>query len=830
MRPRFTIAGMMWFSVFVGLLCACGALGHRLVHRELPDQLAASADGRVLVVHLGGGRLGIWDTAAGRMTQMLTAKFSYYLYPLIVSPDGQRVAAADVTSRQCELWVRDGLKFRQQRIPAMALNGPIVATSQDCRLQVTHNQSKGEFGIWSLDDGTRRATCSQHVRTASGDFAVGLDSGSGHLVVSYNNGQVEVFDAASGQLKKTIVTPNRPLAVPQRIDLSLDGRCAAIQAGVSPMGECWASIVDLEMGQEILWDRVEVPTRPVVFSSDSRQVAIMGLTGSIDLFELPNGAPRGPVGGESTIAIAAAGPGRWALLSPSELELRSDGGAASRVALWRDDTLDELCCVACGLLAWLLVTAGIHLRRGRIACSVCGEVRLLARRRPKPVCMVCSQQVSGRRAWVKMLLVIEVVCGLVVIIVAAQDWMTGSPVDWLSPLPLMAIFAAVFLSYVGLYIGWFIWRAHRLQGEAYCLKRATKAAGQSGTVHRNGPIVAWSPAENPWIEQVPQWIAEAGEDFARLTGLDVNRQPPLRLLVFRHWAELDRYVKLYGINAWPLPGIQLPGGKLATSLEGIRANLIEPKRLVHANSAYPFCQQHPSLSRAGWLMLGYLLVQDSWGDTRLLRKMRLALAADPHAGSDMFDSKILRCIMRSRRWYRTQDYARLMGLLLRRISMTSYLAGPPDDAQRRAVFRALLGDLASKTDWPQAAQRHYHKTPQELIDAWRDWILGQTPGEYPTPQPWQLEIIQKELLPIAHDHQQPLIARLRVLRGLADAGFTIVGRNLIELMSDSDPLVRADAVEALKMISGHDHGGELRAWRTWCDSLPATETLATNDA
>lgn len=832
MRPRFTVAGMLWFSLLVGLLCAAGSLGYRLSHLNFPDQLAASADGRVLVVGGANDRLDVWDSDAGRTVQTIPVEGPHGVSDQpIVSRDGRRLTFRPLFGDQ-ELWIREGEQFRRRPLPNAFSNKPLLAVSENCLWAVVRSAPPAEVDVFSLDDGTKLATCVGAVQTVSANIAVGVNRRTGRAFVAHDNGQLEVFNARSGKPVKTVATSQQSV-VPAKVEISPDGRWAVLTALAAPSGEGRASIIDLEAGAEIRSEPIPSAYRAAAFAPDSRSVAIITRSGAM-LYGLPGAEPLGTLGDADTWAVAAAGPDRWVLLSPRRLEL-FDPAAGTTTVLWRDRTLDEIVWVFLGLVVWLVVTAIVGFRRGRVACSVCGEVRLMARRKPQPICTVCYQQAKGRTGW-RFLLVMLGLAMASTAGVAAIDWNSKPQPRGLSPfMPLIYVIAAT-LIYFGLFIAWFLWRLRRLRGERYDLRRAAKAAGSLGMVRRKGAVVAWSPGENECLEHSARWIAEAGEGFARLTGLEVDRQPAMRLLVFRQWKELDRYLKLYGINCWPLPGAYLAADKLAISLEGIRWSLSEPQRFITRIAGHFFCRQHKQLANAGWLDIGFLLAQNAWDDGLLTRRVRLLLAASPQAGSDVFDFGALLRILRRRLWYRTADYARLIGLLFERASMTSYLAGPAGDELRRGTFRALLGDLAAGTDWPQAIQRHYNATPEQLIEAWRQTVLAQAPGEHPTPEPWQLEIIVGELLPVAHDRRQPKIARLRAIRALGGCGFTTAGPDLVELATDPDPLVRADVLESLKMISGHDHGADLKAWRAWCEEERHTprdpegaESLATGN-
>jgi hypothetical protein len=845
MRFRFTIAGMLWFSVLIGLLCTLGTLGYKLSHPRFTDRLAASADGRLLVVSRNGvsrngidplaGRdseLNVWDTASGRLLQNIATASGNYMTALAMSPDGRRIAIRDVLVQRTELWVREGSEFRPKKIPTASIDGTPVAISQDARWQVTYNALKKEFGIWSLDDGTKRATCAEATKTTNRSSVVGLDQGSGRLVVGYDDGHVDVFDAASGRLQKTIVTGHPPGSPLGEVVLSPDGRWAAFSVWDlitnPPAEKSWVSVIDLDNGNEVLRDDAGDSPQPAAFSRDSRIVAVVeDSSRPLHFYELPSGAPRGDLadsGSPFVADVASLGPDRWALTTSAGVELWRTGALQPDAVLGDASAGDELGWATLGLAAWIVISAVIHLRRSRIACSVCGQVRMLARRKPQPICTVCAQQIKRTPAWLRVLAAIGVFTGLFAIGFPIRDWVFNRPIDWLSPfVPVAAVSVAVAL-YLLLFIAWYLWRVRRLKSVRYDLKRARRAAGNKGVLRRDGSLAVWSAADSDWHQQAHQWMSKDAEDFSQLTGLEADCQRPSRLLVFEDWGQFDRYLKLYGLNCWPWSSIELPGDKVAMSIEGVRGTLVEPRRWLQGISSNWFRAQYPALRAASWLVLGYLPVQDEWSEMRLLRKLRLRLASEPAAGDHMFDASVLLQMMRRRRWYATDDYMRLIWLLLERVSFTSYLAGTRQDLARRSLLREAIGELAGGADWSRVAGRHYQSTPQQLIAAWRDWILGQTPGDYPRAEPWQRQIIVDELLPIACDRQQPTIARLRVVRGLGDAGFTLAAPAMLDLMTDTDPLVRADAAQALTMISGYDHGDDLRAWRAWCDSLPADES------
>ena len=371
MRFRFTIAGLLWFSVLIGLLCALVSLGLELAKPQLVYRLAAPANGRLLVAYRENGdknTFSVLDTASGRLLQDIPTLFYDFEITPVVSPDGQRIAAC-YGYLGCELWVHDGSQFRPKKIPSASFDGTLIAIDQHARCAVTHNKMKKEFGIWSLEDGTKRAMCVEQTAAAGQEFQASLDHASGKLVVGYEDGHLDVFDASSGRWKRRIQASRQ--AMPASVEQSPDGCWAVFEVWKTipnpPDQTNWVSLIDLDAGNERWCVEMEQnPCRRAVFSPDSQTVMIdSGTMQPMGLFDLPSGKQRGTVGVSYALWAASLGRGLWAFATGPTIEIWKEGVAVPWTIGGRSSAVEQFGWALLALLGWVAVSFKIRVRRGR---------------------------------------------------------------------------------------------------------------------------------------------------------------------------------------------------------------------------------------------------------------------------------------------------------------------------------------------------------------------------------------------------------------------------------------------------------------------------------
>jgi hypothetical protein len=110
-----------------------------------------------------------------------------------------------------------------------------------------------------------------------------------------------------------------------------------------------------------------------------------------------------------------------------------------------------------------------------------------------------------------------------------------------------------------------------------------------------------------------------------------------------------------------------------------------------------------------------------------------------------------------------------------------------------------------------------------LLDAWREWVIGQEIGTNEPAPPWILHILNQRVLPAIRDRNASRRRRVQAIRGWASAGYVLGADTLIELLRERDRKLKAEAIAALNVVSGLPWGDEPDRWRAWLDRLPVQE-------
>lgn len=303
-------------------------------HTSRAYSVAFSPDGKILASASWDGTIKLWDTKSGRELRTL-AGHGWGIYKAVFSPDGKRLASASrdgtvkiwevATGATTGTFVADGLAVKSVawspdgRLLTSSGNDGVVklwdaASGQELRA-LKHAWREGRVGLvncvlFSPDgktlasrnwDGTasiwdRSSGAESHILRLVNDFE-GIwslaFSHDGRLVAAADEGtKVKFWDVASGQLKRTLVSPPVTGMTVQLVSLAFspDGRLLATgEARVDGAQKKYYGVVklwDWESGR-LVHEASAHAMEPdcLAFSPDGQLLASSGADGGVKLWD-----------------------------------------------------------------------------------------------------------------------------------------------------------------------------------------------------------------------------------------------------------------------------------------------------------------------------------------------------------------------------------------------------------------------------------------------------------------------------------------------------------------------------------------------------------------
>jgi hypothetical protein len=377
-----------------------------------------------------------------------------------------------------------------------------------------------------------------------------------------------------------------------------------------------------------------------------------------------------------------------------------------------------------------------------------------------------------------------------------------------------------------------------LRNETRDLALARRSAGLDGGLIRHGPMTLWVSGPRDWGPLAVAQFDEARDRFAGLVGEPFVPAQPFRALLFAdremflHYARGARLLLPSGLDGFYLAG---KPGKAVAGMPNPFKRLAQPDRFLRLLFGYYLLNAFKGFVVHQWLNVGVanLVAREAGAEeqARLIRKVLLAVQGRRQTLSarDLFRRNPRIVFYRRFKRGAQTEFARLTGVLFHTQSVVDYLAGHDAPPERKESFRAFLKDLRRRDDYDAVFRRHFGYGLDQLYNNWRDWVLAKGVGDHEPPP----TVIRKALL----DHIIPLVAdrrampedRIRAIRDMGMAGYTLGADTLIDLLHERDPELRAGAAWALEMISGTTGGDKVGHWEAWWDSLPQEAEAAVND-
>jgi hypothetical protein len=360
------------------------------------------------------------------------------------------------------------------------------------------------------------------------------------------------------------------------------------------------------------------------------------------------------------------------------------------------------------------------------------------------------------------------------------------------------------------------WAAAALRSiESLDWRAARNAARSEGRVSRSARIVVWSASSFPDVRALEVISAQVGSRFAELTGSRDWPAGSLRILCFPDNDSTQRYLTtIFGSNSAPLAGCCLGRRIVFRPTDG---ETVHPDRWEYtaAHEMTHFVQLQLLPHMPPWLMEGLAETiarsvrprnGSVGGFARWLRASRLRgdfLSADRVLG---LDYSLLSVILQD--WETYAAYAAASAFYVQSELLVRGLLREDRDA-----FRRFLSSFSRRMDLDRTWKACFRKSPATLLQE----MLAEMERPASTPaEPAPEEIrrrIDGDLLPRVRDRRRPAAERHLAIRALGIGGYRHGVEALLEVASDGQDPLKAEALRALENLSGELRGEDAAAWR-----------------
>jgi hypothetical protein len=355
---------------------------------------------------------------------------------------------------------------------------------------------------------------------------------------------------------------------------------------------------------------------------------------------------------------------------------------------------------------------------------------------------------------------------------------------------------------------------------------ARRAAGKEGDVVRDGPWTIWYSG---WSDPTPMVLDQLAAGVRRLedlTGGTTIAMPTCRVVVLEDRGKFLAFHRplIAGVDLASLDGLHLGSPYHLITL----CTEPPPNRVASLESTMRLLAAHAGVEAAwgprppAWLQTGLARASGSTDASRLdrlNRKMAAALAGEDAWSATLFSTSLVDLTRLLRGAGDSAKYRMLHQFHNQSWSIVEYLVGDRAPVERRAAMGAYLRGPRAKAD-PEAAFRgHLGLGFEELLEAWRAWVLGQGIGEYePPPERVSADLVER-VLPAIRDPQARRGDRLGALRDWASHGYPIGADAVIALLRDPGEIPKEELAWALSMVSGNSRSDDPDRWQAWWDEL-----------
>jgi hypothetical protein len=465
-----------------------------------------------------------------------------------------------------------------------------------------------------------------------------------------------------------------------------------------------------------------------------------------------------------------------------------------------------------------------------VVCRDCGQ-QFLPRTAicSPPVCPRCQQRSLTPDQWrvahsknlrMGWIAIFWIVVALAVVLWLLLDQPNGA-FDWVhfSILVLATIFA-VLVAIVFMAVVATVTRTRLMRGDEYALAHARKVAGESGREELRGPVSLWSFGCEPILDGLMICKESVQRRFETLTGDGLETRGTLRIFVFAKRQALVNFHRQASTDLWHADGVYLGDGPVHTitlTTEVVPYHLTEFDRLTKSVFGFYVVQLYKGFVLDPWLRHGIAstLASNSADLARVNRKMLVALERQSVLGPELFRLRH-RGLMRLLSGWRDQaTFAKHTQFMQQSWSFVDYMWGDEAQATLRDPFRVFLRSLEQRESAESALERDMRRSPEELLDGWKDWVRKRGVGTYGEPPAHVQAAILNRVVPIIEDPRAKVMDRIQAIREMGRLGYTVGADALIRLLADGSEIPTNELVWSLEAISGLVLGDDLKRWEAW---------------
>ena len=812
--PRFTILQLFLVTALVGLLAGWWMQARQVGKQSLLTALAISPDGSKVAANYSSGSVDVWDISGSTPRQIRSFEKSSVLLNEVQFLDDGTIIRMRIDGQGTALVRYDPMTKRETVVLKSRTPWNMWCLSLDGKVAVSCG-APTTIDVWDLSTG--KLSRQHTLALPAGAFVsqLELDARGSMIAASVpSQSQVHLIDVATGQ--KRVIASQMMHASRA---LSADGKSLVVVDWRPPPSRGPEIIVvDLTdpAGKPRCQFKSQMFLRGVRVSGDGSRLLLSSFE-RMAVWDLPPPKQRwqfdkaaafqswsmdfsilldqGALSADGSRVVRSAGPGGILVLDATTGQRLMTIGGTNRL---RDFFL-----YSAAFLGWA-VAWGLVSRREKLQQPA-----------PAPaLAMPTLWRVSLTPRWaiVLWLAFILTLCGLLAWIIneLAGDWLNVRP-TWGS---FLAICAATFFGFLALiYLRirfWPLWGSLRL---------AQKIVRNTGRRQRQGKVSGLFAGESTIQNTLLNHVEDIRQKFAALLGRDVPIQNELLVI------GLERAEDYYQLNRTRLPH----GGIVMTHLFADECRVCEELAhrdgttatvMLRATIALALLRRHWRVDAPPWLSaaLSACLAADEQQPAALRRAHRLlgGILGDegPAACHGLLSLPLTK---RYEQIFQKDDPAVLRELALGQaiaISLGEYLLGDREGSPRGKMME-VLRSVGTRGNIDEAFQRVFGHSAAELAEPWWAWARQQPlePWEPPPAEArWAIGQLARSIGPgtsLSPAEQQ------RHLAVLGSAGDLVAVPTLLAIIEDSESPLRAEALWALRGLSGKRWEDDPPRWRTW---------------
>lgn len=825
--PRFTLLQLFLFTALIGLLAGWWTQSRQVGKQSRLTSLAISPDGTMVAANYSTGGFDVWDVSGNAPRKIRAFEPTRGLLHEVQFLDDGTIALVRFAGQGTELVRLDPKTKRETsllRSPnpwhkwSVSLNGKVAAS---CSSPLT-------IDVWDLTTGKpiRQQTL------PGGGFVERLQlDASGTLIATSipAQSQIHVIDVVTGQVR---VISSR--MGPSVGTLAADGKSLiALDWPPPPSYGPEIMVVDLtepaaqshsQFTSDMFLRRVQVSRdgSRLLLSSYER-MAVWDVAQHKRLWQFEKPITANPLWMDFSILLD-----QGAISLDGSRVVRSGGrdgifvlDADTGQRLYTIGGMNRLAYVggySLGFIIWA-VAWGLVSRREKLRQPAALPTPALP--------LLRFRALTPLQGLIISLGIIGLLCGLLV-------WLIhGITASWLRVVPGPGTFVTTFLAVFAVLFG-YMYLKMRLWPLRASLRIAQSIVGNTGRRQRQGKVTGFFAGESTIEHTYLKHIDEIRQKLAGILGRDLQIKSELLVI------GLERTDDYYLLNRTRLSH----GGIVMTHLFAEECRVCEELAhrdgttatvMLRATLALALLRRHWRIDAPVWLsaVVSAYLAADEHRPATLKRAHRMLLGIlGDHALTMCREFLSMPLMERYKQIFQKDDPAILRELTLSQaiaVSLGEFLLGDRGGAQRDKMLE-VIRSVGRKGNIDEALQRVFGHNAAGLIGPWWEWVQRQplAPWEPPPEEArWAIAELTRSIGPAS---SLPLVEQQRKVTVLGAVCDLAAVPTLLAILENPEHPLRAEALWALRGISGEHWADDPARWRTWWQEVePQMAAASTAD-